>query len=199
VITIDLLGFGRAPKPTDLAYSYDDHIAYIHSAIKSLHLSRFTLVGHSMGALLASRYSIAHPDTINELLLLHPPLFKDREEARNALFSTSRFYRFMLTSRLRSAGWALMRTLSLRHISAHNKASREGSLKNIIERAEMNHDYQRITVTTTFLVGTRDRKEYVKNIPHLPANPKITLVQEDVAHHSPVFHPQLIMSLLSTP
>jgi pimeloyl-ACP methyl ester carboxylesterase len=199
VITIDLLGFGYAPKPTNLAYSYDDHIAYIHNMVQSLNLPQFTLVGHSMGALLASRYSIVHPRAINELLLLHPPLYKNREEAYATLRATSRFYRFMLGSRFRSAGWALMRTFSLRHISAHNKASREGSLENVIERAEMHHDYQHIPVVTKLLVGMRDRKEYVKNARDLPANPNVTLIQKNVAHHSPIFHPQLIMSLLLAP
>jgi pimeloyl-ACP methyl ester carboxylesterase len=197
VITIDLLGFGNAPKPTNLHYSYDDHLAYIHSVIEPLGIGRFTLVGHSMGALLASRYSIAHPENISSLLLLHPPLFKNRAEAHASLRSTGRFYQFLLGSKFRSAGWALIRTFSLRHISPHNKSSREGSLRNVIESAEMSNDYLHLSVQTKFLIGTRDREEYAKNAKELPANPHVKIIHRNVKHHSPVSHPHLVMSLLA--
>jgi pimeloyl-ACP methyl ester carboxylesterase len=197
VITIDLLGFGNASKPTTLHYSYDDHLAHIHSAITSLGLTRFTLVGHSMGALLASRYSIVHPKEVQTLLLLHPPLFKNRAEANASLRATGKFYRFLLGSRFRSAGWAIIRIFSLHHISAHNQSSREGSLRNVIESAQMSSDFLRISVQTKFLIGTQDRKEYTKNAKNLPVNPHVELVSHNVKHHSPISHPQLVMSLLT--
>lgn len=197
VITIDLLGFGNAPKPTTIRYSYDDHIAHIHSVIQSVGVTHFTLVGHSMGALLASRYSIIHPENVRSLLLLHPPLFKNRAEANTSLRATGKFYRFLLGSKFRSAGWALIRTFSLRHISAHNQASREGSLENVIESAEMNNDFLRISVRTKFLIGTHDRKEYIKNAKNLPTNPRVELIHCNVKHHSPISHPLLVMSLLT--
>ena len=56
VIAIDLLGFGDAPKPKYSDYSYQEHIAYLDAVIKKLRLKQpFILIGHSMGALLATR------------------------------------------------------------------------------------------------------------------------------------------------
>ena len=75
-ITIDLLGFGRSPKPQWAAYTMEDHIRSIDHTIKSLHLrGGYTLVGFSLGSLLATRFAITRPRAVTHVVLLSPPVY----------------------------------------------------------------------------------------------------------------------------
>lgn len=197
VITVDLLGFGHAPKPRKSRYTYTEHVAYIDSIIESLGLvDPFTLVGHSMGALLAARYSLIHAKKLGSLVLLHPPLYRDELEAHTVLRSTGRHYRFLLDSRFRRIGWSFIKLLSLRHVGRHSHISRERSLRNVIEVAEVFDDLEQISTKTMLLVGRRDRTEYTDNISVLPVSRFVSIISEDVSHHSPIQRPQLVTRLL---
>lgn len=79
-ITIDLLGFGKSPKPAWLGYTVEDHIKSLHRTIRSLNISEpYILMGHSLGSLLAVRYARQHPKNIEKLLLLSPPIYPSLE------------------------------------------------------------------------------------------------------------------------
>lgn len=79
VISIDLLGFGKSPKPINCKYTIEDHIKYIRKTIKKLKISKpYKIVGHSMGSIIAARYCRIYSDDVDKLYLLSLPLyFKD--------------------------------------------------------------------------------------------------------------------------
>ncbi|HEY2644029.1 MAG TPA: alpha/beta hydrolase [Galbitalea sp.] len=86
VIAIDLLGFGQSPIVTDIEYTIDDHVAAIEHTVKSLKLrSPFTLVGHSMGALIAARMGARDPHRFTKLVLVSPPIYISPQELSRAL------------------------------------------------------------------------------------------------------------------
>src|SRR5690606_16267637 len=64
-ISIDLLGFGESPVPEDATFTIEEHVASLERTIKQLRLRSFTLVGHSMGALIAARYAATHRKSVN--------------------------------------------------------------------------------------------------------------------------------------
>lgn len=198
IITIDLLGFGNAPKPTTSDYGYADHIEHIRKAIKSLNIANFILAGHSMGALIASRYALTYPKNITSLFLLHPPIYKNREEARAILRSTGRHYQFFLDSKFREIGWFIMRNLPFTKIHQHTRTSREKSLKNIIEMAEIPYDLYKHTLPTILLIGLKDRHQYTKNIKNMVLNKSVKIVLKEVGHHSPFYEPTLVYSILKS-
>lgn len=193
VITIDLLGFGNAPRPRHSDYSYDAHVSYLHASIKDLHLSSpYILIGHSMGALLAARYGRLHPGSVWTLILLHPPLYKDSAEAYATLRATNRLYRFLLDSHYRRLGWALIKTFAGYYIRNHGRAARERSLKNVIEKAEAFDDLKTISVRTMLIVGLKDRVEYANNLVLHDISEAITVFEEEVTHHSPIRSTDLV-------
>jgi pimeloyl-ACP methyl ester carboxylesterase len=194
VIVIDSLGFGNAPKPRGANYDYKDHVAYIDRTIRQLGIDQpVTIIGHSMGALIAARYSNDYPDKVNSLVLIHPPIYKDTKEASATLRRTSMLYRFLLDSRYRRLGWMIIKTLAFKHIGSHSIASRERSLCNVIEKAELLTDLKNITTETMLIVGLRDRTEYITNLTQHPLSKSVTIVKEDVTHHSPIQKPDLIL------
>lgn len=197
VITIDLLGFGRAPKPSVSEYSYDDHLLHIQAAIKEFSLEEpFTLVGHSMGGLLAARYANKYPVVLKSLILLHPPLYKTRDEVTRTLRGTNRIYSYFLYSPFRRIGWILVRPFTSFHLGRHNRFSRDKSLRNVIESAEILQDLELLRVKTLLLVGLKDRPQYASNIKNFKANKLVTVIKEDVDHHSPIRETKLVKGVI---
>lgn len=86
VIAIDLLGFGQSPIVTGIDYTIDDHVAAIEHTLKSLKIHEtFTLVGHSMGSLIAARMGARSPRRFNKLVLVSPPIYISPQELSRAL------------------------------------------------------------------------------------------------------------------
>jgi pimeloyl-ACP methyl ester carboxylesterase len=102
-ISIDLLGFGDSPKPQWYSYTIEEHIRAIEVAVNRLRLRQpFTLVGHSMGSLLATRFARLHPKRVGRLVLLSPPVYPPlgditNRAARNRTSMYLRAYRFLRT------------------------------------------------------------------------------------------------------
>lgn len=84
VVLVDLLGFGASPKPWT-RYSVDRHVGELHHALGSL--GPITLVGHSLGALLAVAYAARHRDQIVNLVLIGMPYFGSEQAAYRYLRS----------------------------------------------------------------------------------------------------------------
>lgn len=193
VITVDLLGFGNAAKPTDAHYNYDDHVEYLHATLRQLGVSEsFILIGHSMGGLIAARYGKTYPDSVQSLILLHPPLYADTAEAQQTLRNTGILYRILLDSPYRQLIWLALRGLGYSIIGKHSRLSREASLQNVIESAEMFDDLADIATPSLLVVGKADRKEYIANIAQFDMSSSVTVSLEPVDHHSPRNQPQLI-------
>ncbi|NAS13277.1 alpha/beta fold hydrolase [Poritiphilus flavus] len=66
----------RSPFPDSLI-SYQAHIDDLEKLRIALQLEKVTLVGHSMGSVLASAYASAHPDRIEKLVLMSPAYLKN--------------------------------------------------------------------------------------------------------------------------
>jgi len=198
VVTLDLLGFGAARRETAANYTYDEHIAYIHRALSAKRVKGpFILVGHSMGAILAARYSTMYPTNVSQLFLLHPPLYVDVEQARTTLRSTGWHYRFLLDSRYGGIGWALLRLLPKTFVEPHAPRAREHSLKDIIEAAELVTDLAKLQIPTVLIVGKKDRPVYRQNLPKIALSPQVRVLIEDVSHHSPITKPELVAGVIA--
>jgi proline iminopeptidase len=72
VIYYDQRGSGRTQGVVDSStVSFDKFLADIDAIGDSLHLGRFTLLGHSWGGLLAMRYAARRPDRLRSLILMN--------------------------------------------------------------------------------------------------------------------------------
>ncbi|KAI0520449.1 hypothetical protein KFK09_007924 [Dendrobium nobile] len=73
---VDLLGFGRSPKPADSLYTLQEHVDMIERSVLKRHRVRsLHIVAHSLGSILALALAVKHPDAIKSLTLLAPPYF----------------------------------------------------------------------------------------------------------------------------
>lgn len=197
VVTIDLLGFGLAPKPRDCAYDYQAHVSHLRDELERAGLAQrsLTLVGHSMGALIAQRYARMYPDAVEGVVLLHPPLYATSEQARQTLRATGAYYRFLLDSPRRNLAWPLVRWLSAGRLR-HYAWSRERSLSGVIERAEAFTDMSSLPVKSLLVVGSGDRPQYLQNVRDMGVPGHVELKVVDTGHHSPRRNPSLASSLV---
>ena len=68
----DLPGFGLSSKPEDAQYTLDFFVAGVHGLVERLDLSRFTLLGNSLGGAIAIKYALDHPQLVSRLILMAP-------------------------------------------------------------------------------------------------------------------------------
>lgn len=72
VIAPDQIGFCASTKPEGYQFSFNQLAANTHALLSSLGVERATVVGHSMGGMLAARYAIAYPQAVEQLALVNP-------------------------------------------------------------------------------------------------------------------------------
>jgi pimeloyl-ACP methyl ester carboxylesterase len=70
VLTVELPGFDRAPKPRAVL-SVEDHADVVAAYLRELGV-RAVAVGHSMGAQIVADLALRHPDTVSAVALLGP-------------------------------------------------------------------------------------------------------------------------------
>jgi pimeloyl-ACP methyl ester carboxylesterase len=78
LLLIDLLGFGRSPKPW-ATYTVERHVAELHRVLGDR--DDLTLVGHSFGAIAAVVYAARYPEAVARLVLLSLPYFGSEARA----------------------------------------------------------------------------------------------------------------------
>lgn len=201
IVRVDLLGHGRSPKPRHIDYSYDDQLGALrrtlaHLAVETPH----ALVGHSMGALLALRYTTTYPSDVTRLILLNPPMFSSAEEAHRDIAATGRHYRAFLLSRFQSIFWGAVRivprsphrtrhAVSLSDILAVPRVAREGSLHQVVMQGNVFEEVERLTLPTMIVVGQKDRRIYIKNAMRHTWPAHVTLKINQYGHNGMAYHP----------
>jgi len=71
VIVPDQVGWGKSDKP-NLHYSFHLLSANTKALLDSLKISKVIVVGHSMGGMLASRFTLLYPKMVEKLVLENP-------------------------------------------------------------------------------------------------------------------------------
>ncbi|CAN6223619.1 unnamed protein product [Urochloa humidicola] len=85
MFAVDLLGFGRSPKPADSLYTLREHVEMIErSVLRRYRLGSFHVVAHSLGSVLALALAVKYPDAVKSLTLLAPPYFPVPESEAGA-------------------------------------------------------------------------------------------------------------------
>lgn len=97
-ITIDLPGFGQSPMQAGAEYTLADQVAAVKRTIDSRRLrAPYTLVGHSIGALIAARYAARTPRDVERVVLVSPPIYLTPEELSGS--TGRRAHRYLLANR----------------------------------------------------------------------------------------------------
>lgn len=72
VIAPDQIGFCTSSKPDHYQYSFQQLAFNTQQLLKALGIQKATLLGHSTGGMLATRYALQYPDQVEQLALVNP-------------------------------------------------------------------------------------------------------------------------------
>jgi pimeloyl-ACP methyl ester carboxylesterase len=93
IIAPDLLGFGDSPVPAWNDYDIEQHTKHVRSLLQRFEVKEpLTIVGHSMGCLIAVHLAYKYPKSVERLILFEPPLFADVPNYRAHLRARERYF-----------------------------------------------------------------------------------------------------------
>lgn len=73
VIIPDHIGFCKSSKPAAYQYSLQQLALNVHSVLTSLNTTApLTVIGHSLGGMLATRFTLMYPSLVSRLVLVNP-------------------------------------------------------------------------------------------------------------------------------
>ncbi|CAN5169148.1 alpha/beta fold hydrolase [soil metagenome] len=167
LIAIDILGFGESPRPPDAEYTLEEHVDAIAATIHSLKLREpFTLVGHSLGCLISSRFAATHPSAVSHLVLISPPVYLSPTEIgdprlRNYVAGYLTAYNFLRKNKDFTIGNAsiVSRMVPIAHvfeITEQNWLPFVKSMEHCIESQTVISDLARVDVPIDIVYGRLD-------------------------------------------
>jgi pimeloyl-ACP methyl ester carboxylesterase len=115
VVVPDQVGYGRSSKPI-IPYNFNDMARNTRAILQHLNVAKAMVVGHSMGGMLAARFSTQYPDVVERLVLYNPIGLTDPRFDRPA-DSADEAYKRALPATYQSVRASLMRYV------AHNPAA----------------------------------------------------------------------------
>jgi cis-3-alkyl-4-acyloxetan-2-one decarboxylase len=221
VISVDTLGFGRSPVPKNIEYSKEDHASLLFQTLNQINLnSPFTLVGHSMGALLAVNFANRYPNLVKKLTLLAPPIFFSEKEARENISRHSSLPKILLYG-LTAEIACFIFCFSLRGVTKlwlplflrnlpkdisqdtllHTYYSYSKTLENIIEHQDIISEIKNLNVSVEIVYGLNDKRIIPENIKLLQNfNPRVKIHEyPELKHQFPLTNPEIITDLLKEP
>ncbi|MFB3387193.1 alpha/beta fold hydrolase [Flavobacterium sp. LAR06] len=72
VIVPDQIGFGKSTKPDNFQYTFQQLAENTKKLLAHLGIEKTTILGHSMGGMLATRFALMYPETTEKLVLENP-------------------------------------------------------------------------------------------------------------------------------
>lgn len=212
IILVDLLGFGESAKPWT-QYSVERHLTALWSALARY--APFTLIGHSLGALLSVALAARHPHAVPRLVLLGMPCFRGQADAYHYYRRGPMRGGYLATNLLLTIStclftrWILGRVLPylVRHVPRevaedlvkHHWRSSTSSLWEVVYRYDASMDLARLngTARILFIHGERDVMAPVAPIQRLAQHNERSLkVLPDADHHPFLREPAYCLDLI---
>jgi pimeloyl-ACP methyl ester carboxylesterase len=72
VVAPDQIGFCASSKPASYQFSFHQLAANTAGLLDALKIQRATVIGHSMGGMLATRFALMHPERTEKLVMVNP-------------------------------------------------------------------------------------------------------------------------------
>ncbi|WP_299779273.1 alpha/beta hydrolase [uncultured Formosa sp.] len=174
VIVPDQIGFGKSSKPEHFQYTFQQLAQNTKTLLDTLKISKTAILGHSMGGMIATRFTLMYPETTDKLILENPIGLEDWKLKvpyksvewwyENALKSNyESIKKYQLVSYYDNnwkpeydqwvnllAGWTLN--------SDYKKIAWNSALtSDMIFTQPVVYEFKNVTAPTLLIIGTRDR------------------------------------------
>jgi pimeloyl-ACP methyl ester carboxylesterase len=167
VVALDLLGFGRSTAPASTQFTIDEHVDAVARTLEHQNVATpFTLVGHSLGALISLRLAARFPKMVGHLVLVAPPVYLPSDTIadpveRVRMDAYLRLYDFMRKNRdfTTSAAQAMERISPIRNLVDVNESNWRAfslSLEKCIESQTTVADIAQVRCAIDVIYGNLD-------------------------------------------
>lgn len=181
VIIPDQIGFGKSSKPEHYQFSFAALATNTRNLLDEIGADTVTVVGHSMGGMLASRFTLMFPERAEKLILVNPIGLEDWQQVvpyltidqwyANELKKTPEGVRNYMRESYYDGNWAPeyeeLAKLQMNWTQSPDKqrlAWVSALTYDMIFTQPVIHDFPRIQVPTLLIIGTRDRTALGKNL-----------------------------------
>lgn len=72
VLVPDQIGFGKSTKPLHFQYTFQELAKNTKLILEHEKIEKISVLGHSMGGMLATRFALMYPETVDKLILENP-------------------------------------------------------------------------------------------------------------------------------
>lgn len=186
VIIPDQIGFGKSSKPLGLQFSFQELAQHNKRLLDDLKISKVHLLGHSMGGMLATRFTLMFPDAVDKLILENPigledwkvhvpytPIDENYQKELQANYESTRKYQleFYYDNQWKAAydEWVYLLTAWIKHPDYPTVAKINAQTSDMIFTQPVLYEFENIRVPTLLIIGTRDRTAIGKNLVKDPA------------------------------
>lgn len=200
VLIPDQIGFCKSSKPRSAQYSLQQMAQLTTRLMTERGIPRATMVGHSMGGMLAMRMAIAQPARVDSLVLINPIGLADRSvdgipytpvdrlltEQRKASFDRIKAYQvanyYHGTWTPAYERWARMQAGMYVGAGRETVALAQAKTSEMIYTQPVAYELDRIKAPVTLIVGTLDKtvfgraqapatlSQFLRTIPQLAAS-----------------------------
>ncbi|OCA80056.1 alpha/beta hydrolase [Chryseobacterium contaminans] len=195
VIIPDQIGFGKSSKPYNYQFSFSQLAENTKAILDELGIDKTIVLGHSMGGMVATRFTLLYPEKVQKLILENPigledyktfAAYQNIDQAyQSELKNTAETYKnyqlkFYYDNKWKAeyqpwldliAGWTL-------HKDYPQVAWDAALTSDMIYNQPVCYEFKNIKVPTLLIIGTRDRTAIGKDRAPKELQPKMGQYQE---------------------
>ncbi|WP_187774879.1 alpha/beta fold hydrolase [Pedobacter sp. BS3] len=174
VVVPDQIGFGKSSKPTDYQFTFQQLAQNTKAVLDELKINKIYLLGHSMGGMIATRFTLMYPETVEKLILENPLGLEDWKlvapytsidanygKELKADYETTKKYQlgFYYDNKWKPEydEWVYLLTGWVKHPDYPKVALVNAKTSDMIFTQPVVYEFQNIKVPTLLIIGTRDR------------------------------------------
>ena len=180
VIAPDQVGFGKSSKPKSYQFSFQQLALNTKELLNHLSIDKVSVIGHSMGGMLATRFTLMYPEVVDKMVLENPIGLEDwklvapytsidqhyENELRASYESTREYqltYYYDNKWKPEYDEWVYLLTGWIEHPDYPTVAWNNAQTADMIFTQPVLYEFQNIEVPTLLIIGTRDRTAIGKN------------------------------------
>lgn len=174
VVAPDQIGFGKSSKPSAYQFSFHALASNTRALLDSLKIEKVSVISHSMGGMLATRFSLMYPEMTEKLVLVNPIGLEDYKTVvpyktvdeiyQSELKSTPESIREYQKASYFAGEWKpeyepLIEILAgwTRHPDYSRVAWNAALTTDMVITQPVMYEFSRIQTPTLLIIGLRDR------------------------------------------